>query len=126
MGMGMQVKICDLPQTHREKVRGEKPELGIVYRLFYNAGGAPGDTFEYVRLRNHQQGEPSEYESLMQILAQSLPFLPDDVVALGYTNTGLAVYWREKGGPEQVDVIYQELSKLKSALDSIPIKSSNE
>lgn len=117
MSLGFQVKICDLPQTHVAVVRQEPAEQGVVYRLLWREKKRSADNFHHVILR-HQADEdkPKLPEATSSLLLGTLALMPEQVVALEYASSGVALYWRERGGVEQVDQLHQQITTLQSDL----------
>lgn len=125
IGLGLQVKIADLPQSHRAKVRQQDPEQGVIYRLPF----VTDKPLENPELQCCIQVEQSfEWVGKQppldrDLFEQALADLGDDSVALELSSTGVGLYWREQGEPERVQQVYESLLKLRSAvLDRIGVK----
>ena len=116
MAMGLQVRVCDLPQTHRAQVRGESPVQGVVYRMLWFRTINKNSLFEHLCLREPDESEYSKKTLLDSLLLSAVERLPKCVVALEYTHSGLGIYWTEQGGIAQVDIIYQQLMTLKNEI----------
>lgn len=121
MSLGFIVKITDLPQQYRAKVRKEKVEQGVVYRLPWGVKRKHPGGIEYLLIRDSDETllwvDSSSFGRQMYSLMQNtLQQLPNSVVALEYAAPGLAVYWREHGHAELVNDLYQQLTKLRSAV----------
>lgn len=115
---GLQVQVCRLPQTHRQQVRREDPELGLAYRLLWHHEVAKVRQFNY--LVHREETEPGTApQSIQRELDNILAQLPEAILAVEFTNLGVAVYWRENGDCELVKLIAARLQSLKSALENI-------
>ena len=124
MSLGFMVKIADLPQQHRAKVRKEKVEQGVTYRLPWEVKRKHPEGIEYLLMRDPGETpsgfDGSGFGQQMQVLMQdALQQLPDSVVALEYAGPGLALYWREHGDAELVNGLYQQLGELRKAVLSL-------
>jgi hypothetical protein len=111
---GLQVKVVDLPQSHRQQVRKEEKKQGALYRLAFTDK-------ELMRFFNSQycltrlDGE-AEWVAAKQppanlpgIFMQQLQQMPEQVVAIELSPQGVACYWREKGGEAVLDAICKQL-----------------
>jgi hypothetical protein len=117
MALGFQVKICDLPQTHVAMIRKEPPEQGVVYRLLWRDKKQNTDNFHYIILRDQgEEGQTDLPTAIASLLLELLVSMPDQVVGLEYASSGVALYWRERGGVEQVDHLYQQIMSLQVGL----------
>ena len=114
MALGLQVKVCDLPQSYRDRVRQESPEQGVVYRLLWRRPDTDNENFHYLCLRAGDNGDAGS--AVEEVLSSALDAMDDTIVAVDYTASGIAVYWRENGPIEKVDQIFQQLQQLKKAL----------
>ena len=124
MTIGFIVKIADLPQGYRAKVRQEKVEQGVTYRLAWGIKRKHPEGVEYLLMRNPDEEisdfDDSSFDRQIQLLMRNtLQQLPDAVVALEYASPGLALYWREQGSVELVDELYRQLGELRSAVLSL-------
>jgi len=117
MELGFQVKVCDLPQTHRARVRKEPPEQGVVYRHLWRQPGASSNNFHYLQLREELSEEPlKEAGAIAGLLSDSLTAMAEQVVAVEYSGSGIGLYWRENGSLELVEQMAQQLESLKLLL----------
>ena len=120
MTLGFMVKITDLPQSHRAKVRKEKVEQGVAYRLPWEVKRKHPQGGEYLLMRDTAETpsglDNSNFSRQMHLLMQdTLLQLPNSVVALEYAAPGLALYWREHGDVELISSLYQQLIELRRA-----------
>lgn len=115
MHLGLQVQICDLPQTYRAKVRKEYIEKGVVYRLPWKQPKSSAGTFcqQLVANDSNDSGLDSGLEA---ILASAIAEMPADIIAVEYSTPGVAIYWREKGEVEKVDKIFDCLQKTQDKI----------
>lgn len=118
MALGLQVKVCDLPQNHRAKVRKERPEQGVVYRLPWRSPDANGESFNYLSLRNEQLADTPP-AAVKELMLTALEAMAEPVVALEFNGSGLAVYWRENGSVELVEQIVEHLKSLRQDLSAV-------
>lgn len=123
MALGLQVKLCDLPQTRLAKVRKESPIKGVVYRLPRSREKKSATDIYQLVLRNDdvaqtQNEVQQRATATAQLLTQGLDSLPEGVTALEYGPSGLGLYWREKGGVEVVEAMHQQLLDLSTRLES--------
>ena len=121
MALGLIVKIADLPQQHRAKVRQEKAEQGVTYLLPWEVKRKHPEGVEYLLMRDPgdtpSSFDGSAFAQQMQALMQAaLQQLPDSVVALDYAKPGLSLYWRERGDIEVVSSLHSQLSDLRKAV----------
>lgn len=116
---GFHIKVADLPQSHRQKVRREDPVRGVHYSLPLLVKPKPGDEkFIYclTRLGTQPQWVDDDIPGNANLMEQLLAAMPEAVVAVEYASYGVAVYWREKGGNDAVDIIAQQLQSFRQAL----------
>ena len=120
MSLGFSVKVCDLPQSYRAKVRQEPPEQGVCYLLPWRKPGAKAGLFHFIAVRQ-AQADPTMNEpvAIELMLSKTLAALSDQAIALEYSSAGVAVYWRERGDVEQVEQFYQRLKTLCDDLTAI-------
>jgi hypothetical protein len=118
LALGLQVKVADMPQSHRAKVRQQAVEHGVVYRLPFRRQKSlavidpqtcvfTGEGFEW---------SGTQPEFIQQHFEQCWAQLPPDSLALELNVTGVAVYWREQGTVERVQQLYEVLSSLSSSI----------
>jgi hypothetical protein len=119
---GLQVKVCDLPQSYRAKVRLESAAKGVVYRLEWQDKLRRNTALNILVMR---EKDVDQYDALddnenivglKNTLNESLQRMPEDVMAVEYSALGLGVFWREKGTKEQVVFIKQELERLRDLI----------
>ncbi|MFT5579724.1 MAG: hypothetical protein ACI9WS_002484 [Paraglaciecola psychrophila] len=118
LAQGFQMKVCDLPQSHRSKVREERLEEGIVYRLIVKQRGRKtalnhSDPSSYMLC---QRENNEQTENCLALLRGALVQLPEDVVALEYNGLWLGVYWQERGTDEDIAAIKSRLIELDDQL----------
>lgn len=119
--LGLDVRLCTLPQTRRARVREELPQQGVVYRLL-RFGEKKPKPLAYLMCRVDAQAE-WESESNMELppavraqLDSVLSQLPADVVAFEITAQGCGVYWRERGDEETVRLLRRLLEAMQQTL----------
>ena len=119
--LGLDVRLCSLPQTRRARVREERPEQGVVYRLL-RFGDRKQLALAYTVCRADAQSE-WESESAVALpqtvrerLELILPQLPADAVAFEITPQGCGVYWRERGDADVVEKLKRLLETMQEAL----------
>ena len=119
---GLQVQICDLPQTRRDRVREEDVVKGVAYRLLwqlkdFNQQELKQRRFSYIRLRDvpHEEHDGEVVpEVLWNLLGELLQALPESIQAVECAEFGLSVYWLEKGDVQTVADIKGQLEAIKS------------
>lgn len=121
--LGLQVRLCNLPQVHRAKVRREDADQGVVYSLpMPDPGKLRPVEFCLVRASASEPWEDENHETLPAKLRSALnevaESVPDDVIALGLTPQGPAVYWRERGDEATVKALAEQLQTLRGAMAS--------
>lgn len=118
LALGLQVKVADLPQSHRAKVRQQAVEQGVVYRLPFrqNKSLAVIDAQMCVFTDEGFEWSGTAQEFIRQLFEQRWSQLPRDAVALELNATGVAVYWQEQGAVERVQHLYEVLSSLSSSI----------
>ena len=121
--LGLQVKVCDLPQSHRQVVRKERPIQGVVYRLpiLMNRPVTRKVSFRVQKAQDALEWIGPESQELQACLESGLKRAPNDVVSIEYSAVGVACYWREKGGIAAVDEIYQLLTILRTELNELEV-----
>ena len=118
IALGMQVKIADMPQTHRAKVRQQRVEQGVLYRLPFRQRQSMS-AIQPLWCVNTEQGFEwsSTPDSRIKLLfEQCWPHLPPGSVALELSASGIALYWLEQGGLEQVQYLYEQLDNLRTSI----------
>jgi hypothetical protein len=119
MAMGFQIKIAPLPQTHRDSVRRVDEIPGVCYRLPWSNGRPLRNPFHHLMVRNETLLAPSMNNAqINELLTSALGRLPVTVVAIEYSNYGVAIYWREQGGLEALKLLYDELLKIRQAFET--------
>ncbi len=117
MQLGMQVSICDLPQSRRSRVRKEQPEQGVAYRLAWQQA-MPTGKYSYLCLRVEDGFEtigdsnPLINESLQGCLSEA----PPEVLALECNGSGLLLFWREHGSVDEVEKLHAFLQTSREAM----------
>ena len=115
MSAGFHIKVCDLPQVNRAKVRREPAEKGVMYRLpFPQIDRKLRPDYE-LYLRDESEVQTGRYQSQ---LAQLLEDLPADVVAVELSPVGSGLYWRERGGGDVIESFKQKLEQFNQAIVS--------
>lgn len=115
---GLQVQVCILPQTHRQSVRQEDTESGLAYRLLWRHPLAKFKPIHFQLLREEQEPNKAPL-AVLDALTTTLSSLPDTVMAVEFTNIGLAALWQEEGEPEDVDRIAAQLELLREQLEPL-------
>ena len=122
--LGLDVRLCTLPQTRRARVREELPQQGVVYRLLRFGEKTP-KPLTYLLCRADAQ-TAWESETDMELpkpvraqLDSVLLQLPGDAVAFEITAQGCGVYWRERGDEETVRLLQRLLESMQQALSSV-------
>ncbi len=110
--IGLQVLVCDIPQTRRQQVRQQRTEQGVVYRRLWEHSEMLKKQFQYIRVRGDDNPEPMPSEIKVQ-LEQLLFNLPDSVRAVDCATVGLGVYWKEEGSQDDVSMIKEQLDAVK-------------
>lgn len=120
MSLGFQIKVCDLPQTHRQSVRKEAPEQGVVYRLPWLEKFTGRNGFQQLLIRGDDNPALSETSpELFQLMRDRLEQLPDCVYALEISASGVGIYWKERATVEQVKTLYDWLVTLRNEYQSL-------
>lgn len=119
--LGLDVRLCSLPQTRRARVREETPTPGVVYRLL-SFGDRKAAAIELLLCRVDAESEwESENaagfpEALHTAIEPILKELPADTVAFEITPTGCGIYWRELGGEDAVHRVQRCLEATRNAV----------
>lgn len=118
--LGIDVRIGELPQTRRARVRKESPRQGAAYRLA-NIGSRTALRSALVCRDNaaspwqlESGDEPSA--SLQAPLAAFTAAAPADVLALELNPAAPTAFWRESGDVESVERLFAALVVLRDAL----------
>jgi len=120
-GLGLQVRLCNLPQVRRARVRREDARQGIVYLLPVPEPGKL-KPIEYCLTRENGSSpwEADESDALpadLQLVVDRIASaVPADVVAIGLNPQGPALYWRERGDEATVRSLAQWLQALRNAM----------
>lgn len=120
--LGLQVRLCNLPQTRRARVRREDTEQGVVYQLPVPDPGKLRP-IDYLLVRDAAgswENENSEAlpPALQAALERAIAALPADAVALELVPQGPAVYWRERGGEATVEALAAQLRALREVMQT--------
>ncbi|MET0378493.1 MAG: hypothetical protein ABW049_05805 [Spongiibacteraceae bacterium] len=120
--LGLDIRIAELPQTHRARVRREDTFQGVVYRLpVFDPRTVVALSHRVVRDAAEAawevEGDPLPAR-LQASFERVCALLPADVVAVELGPQGPAVYWRERGGDEAVAAIAAQLRELRGAMAS--------
>jgi hypothetical protein len=116
IALGLQVKVADLPQSSRAKVRKQDVEQGVVYRLPFRQRQSLAAIAQQSCVTTEQGFEWSALQEdfVKPMFERCWSQLPEDVVALELNASGVAVYWREQGTIERVQQLYDVLSGLRA------------
>ncbi len=119
IALGLQVKVADLPQSHRDKVRREAIEQGVVYRLPFIRRQSLAHINRQCCVNTEQGLEWSgQVEDVVKVLFEAqFQQLTEDTVALELSSVGVGVYWREQGTIERVEQLHQVLDSLRARLN---------
>lgn len=119
--LGLDVRLCALPQTRRARVREALARQGVVYRLL-RFGDQHKRAFEYLVCRESAEAE-WESETSLELppplrvqLDKTLAQLPRDAVAFEITPQGCGVYWSERGDENTVRQLKDLLEATQQAL----------
>lgn len=118
LALGLQIKVADLPQSHRARVRQQDLEQGVVYRLPFRQKQSLAGIQHQICIATEKGFEwPSgQQKHVKELFEQCWPGLPADAVALELSATGLGLYWSEQGSPGEVQRAYDLLNALYSKL----------
>lgn len=116
--LGLQVQVCEMPQTHRQQVRREDTESGVVYRLLWRHPLAKVRQIQFLLLRAETERNTAP-EPVLTALQDCLAQLPEVIAAIEFTHIGVAVYWQEQGDVAEVEAISRQLSGLKDRLEGL-------
>lgn len=116
MALGLQIKVCDLPQTRRQQVRGEQALQGVVYRLRCTPSLANSALPQALCFRQSDEASTEVQTTVLRLLKEALQDLPEDVMALEYDRGVLGAYWQERGDIPHVEQIFQQLQALNQEL----------
>jgi hypothetical protein len=122
--LGLDVRLCTLPQTRRARVREEWPQQGVVYRLL-RFGEKKAKPLTYLLCRVDAQAaweSETEMELPQSVRAQLnnvLPQLPSDARGFEITPQGCAVYWHERGDEDTVRLLQRLLESMQQAIDAM-------
>ena len=124
MALGFQVKICQLPQLHRGKIRKEDTVEGVAYRFpratQIEKGRAVDSDQQILCMKNGtEQDKPRNPGPHYRCLEETLEALPDDIVAVELTPLWYGVYWQERGSEEDVVVIKSQLEILDKKIPQL-------
>jgi hypothetical protein len=117
MSLGLQVKISDLPQTHRSQVRRESPIQGVLYRRLWDTKVEKLPELQLCLKTDAGYEWTGSSDTLVRSLFESVLSSADmKLLALEYSPAGVAGYWHEKGSEEAVDSIFATLDQLREQL----------
>jgi len=127
MAAGFQVKVCDLPQTHRAKVRQEPVRKGVMYRLPWKVQIKAAQNFHYLVVREQlvsdMATDSQQYTAIEQQINQALLSMPAQILALECTAAGVGLYWREQGEIDPVVVLFDAARQLQATLHPMLINT---
>lgn len=111
--MGLQVRVCDLPQARRERVRREQPRVGAAYSLLMDDRNLPAGCWLRTGDGSWQDGDGDPVPPLQQDwLSAAAADLPVGVVALQRGGRTVTAYWDERGGEGGMDAVAAVLRRL--------------
>jgi hypothetical protein len=117
---GLEIRVTELPQTHRAAVRLEDTQQGVVYRLpVYGENTLMALSHRSVRDVDNAGWEESGDvlpAALIALLDQVKAQLPSDVVAIEVGANGPGIFWRERGGDAALMQISAQLTVLRDAM----------
>lgn len=118
LSQGFTIKVCDLPQSHRQRVRKESAIKGVIYRLPIQTDRpiVMSAVYCFSRVDDELAWQGRPLESAKGLFVTALEQCPDSVVAIEYSAAGIGCYWRERGGMEAVSQIKLALSELGKQL----------
>jgi hypothetical protein len=117
MTLGLQVKITDMPQSHRQQVRKEAVSHGVLYRLPLTEINKALGSFRFLMLQGELAELSGQNLSKLELqMVEELQNLPDSILALEYSNAGLAIYWYEKGSLEWLEDLFQQMQQALKRL----------
>ncbi len=116
--LGLEVRLCSLPQTRRSRVRKEPVRQGAVYRLpVHDRAAQVAVSYLVVREAGAADFESEKPTAPPQALAQQLDrvaaIVPADVVGIELAPEGPAFYWSERGDEEVVTLLAAQLTLLR-------------
>src|SRR5690606_9616694 len=117
--LGLDIRVTELPQTHRASVRREDVLQGAVYRIpVHDPRKVLPLNYRCVRdLRGEWEFEGKALPApLQQIVEAAQQQLPRDVVAIELGPQGPGVYWREAGDEAAVDAVAARLRLIFDAM----------
>jgi len=116
--LGLDVRLTELPQTHRAAVRREDVRQGVVYRsMVYDPRKVLALSHRLIRDADKWEAEGDALPaSLQRVLDQAREQLPASVVAIELGPQGPGVYWREVGDEGEVEQIAVQLQALLGAM----------
>jgi len=127
LSLGFQMKICDLPQSHRSRVRKDQQQEGIVYRLMVKPRGRKA-TLSHTDPANYmlcQRENNEQTDNCLPQLRQALAQLPEHIVALEYNKLWFGVYWQERGSEQDIAAIKAQLLQLDDLLNQEPAPAAS-
>lgn len=116
--LGLDVRLTELPQTHRAAVRREDVRQGVVYRsVVYDPRTVIALNHRLIRDADQWEAEGDKLPPALQgVLDQVSANLPASVVAIELGPQGPGVYWREVGDEPEVEQIAAQLKTLLAAM----------
>ena len=126
LSQGFQMKVCDLPQSHRAKVRKDQRQEGIVYRLMVQPRGRKA-SLSHTDPANYmlcQRENNEQTDNCLPLLRQALNQLPEHIVALEYNRLWFGVYWQERGTEQDIAFIKSQLLLLDDLLHQEPTQAA--
>lgn len=111
--LGLQVRVCDLPQTRRERVRREHTAVGASYSLLMDDREMPAGYWLHASDGSWQDADGDPLPAAQQDwLSAAEVDLPAGVVALQRGGRMTTAYWDERGGEGGVDAVAAVLRRL--------------
>lgn len=111
--LGLHIRVCDLPQTRRERVRGDHPGLGAAYSLRSGEKALPAGCWIRSVGDDWQTVEGDPVPGAQRVWLEGVAAgLPAGVVALERGGRLATVYWDERGGEAAVDAVLASLQRL--------------
>ena len=121
LALGLQIKVCELPQSHRASVRREDTVRGVVYRLPWQGRQGRGDTYygTCIKVDGGTECEGSLEAPVQAMMRNSTLALPVFCYGTECSNSGVGIFWQEQGDSDAVQVIHEKLTLLRQQLQEL-------
>lgn len=125
-GIGLETVSCELPQARRERVRGESPRRGMLYRVPWPRD-ADRATVSGRWVRTSEGTWETDSDAVAAAIAGGLlASMPLTVRAVELGPRGPGVYWNEQGDAATIDAFATVLTAVRERMLAAPRRAEDD